>query len=124
MMESYSNRYANFSGRATRREYGYYILFNLAIVLVVFLMSVLTENKLALFFNLCFFQLVMFVPTAAVTIRRIKDLGIRLHLFLLFFMPFFNFFFLIYLLITPGQRGENQYGEDPKNIISSEIDYN
>lgn len=114
MIEWYNNRYANFSGRANRSEYGYYILFNLVIVLVIFLMSVLTKNELTLFFNLCIFLLIMFVPTAAVTIRRLKDLGIRLNLFLLFFMPFFNFFFLIYLLITPGQRGENQYGQDPK----------
>jgi uncharacterized membrane protein YhaH (DUF805 family) len=103
-MESFINRYANFSDRANRREYGYYILLNLTFMLVVFLMSVLIDNKLASFFNLCFFLLVMLVPTVAVTIRRLKDLGMKWNFFLLIFIPFFNLVLTLYLLITPGKR--------------------
>jgi uncharacterized membrane protein YhaH (DUF805 family) len=125
MMEWYNNRFANFDSRSSRSEYGYYILFNVVLVLIIYSMNLLTENKLASFFNLCIFQLVMFVPMQAVTIRRLKDLGMRWQFFLLNFIPFFNFFFSIYLLITAGERGDNQFGSDPKvrpQIV--EFDYN
>jgi uncharacterized membrane protein YhaH (DUF805 family) len=125
MMEWYNNRFANFDSRSSRSEYGYYILFNVVLVLIIYSMNLLTENKLASFFNLCIFQLVMFVPMQAVTIRRLKDLGMRWQFFLLNFIPFVNFFFSIYLLITAGERGDNQFGSDPKvrsQIV--EFDYN
>jgi uncharacterized membrane protein YhaH (DUF805 family) len=116
-MEWYNNRFANFTGRSTRSEYGHYILFNIVVVLVIYSMNILTENKMALFFNLCIFQLVMFVPMQAVTIRRLRDLGMKWNFIFWNFMPFFNFLLMLYLLITPGKRGDNRYGEDPKMTL-------
>lgn len=113
-MEWYNNRFANFDSRSTRSEYGYYILFNIVLVLVIFSMNSMTENKLASFYNLCIFQLVMFVPMQAVTVRRLHDLGMKWYCFVLNFIPLVNFFFSLYLLITEGEKGCNQYGEDPK----------
>ena len=63
---------------------------------------------------MCVFQLAIFVPMQAVTIRRLKDLGMKWSFSLLIFLPFFNLLLIMYLLLTPGQRGQNQYGEDPK----------
>ena len=114
MMEWYNNRFANFDSRSTRSEYGYYILFNIILVSVIYSMNILIENKMASFFNLCIFQLIFFVPMQAVTIRRLHDLGMKWHFFLLNFIPLVNFFFALYLLITEGEKGCNQYGEDPK----------
>ena len=113
-MEWYNNRFANFDSRSTRSEYGYYILFNIILVSVIYSMNILIENKMASFFNLCIFQLIFFVPMQAVTIRRLHDLGMKWHFFLLNFIPLVNFFFALYLLITEGEKGRNQYGEDPK----------
>ncbi len=118
ILELYNNNFANFSGRASRSEYSYYILFKVFLVLVIFLMNGLTNNSLNLFFNLCIFQLVIFVPMQAVTIRRLRDLGMKWNYIFFNFIPFFNFILTTILLITPGQRGENQYGEDPKMEIS------
>ena len=117
MMEWYNNRFANFSGRAARSEYGYYILFYVVLVLVIYASYILTENKIASFFNMCILQSVMFVPMQAVTIRRLRDLGMKWNFFLLIFLPFFNLLLIMYLLLTPGQRRENQYGEDPKKSL-------
>lgn len=114
MLEWYNNRFANFDSRCARSEYGYYILFNIVLVLVIYSMNNIAENKLALFYNLCIFQLVFFVPMQAVTIRRLHDLGMKWYFFLLNFIPLVNFFFSLYLLITAGERGDNQFGPDPK----------
>jgi uncharacterized membrane protein YhaH (DUF805 family) len=118
-MEWYNNKFANFSGRATRSEYRSYILIYVALFLVIFLLYWMTKNNLNLIFNLCVFQLASFVPMQAVTIRRLKDLGMKWSFSLLIFLPFFNLLLILYLLLSPGQRGENQYGEDPK--MSSQI---
>ncbi len=119
MLDRYNNKYANFSGRATRSEYGYFILIYFMIVLVICLLFWVTKNNFNLIFNLCIFQLAIFVPMQAVTIRRLKDLGMKWSFSLLIFLPFFNILLMLYLLLSPGQRGENQYGEDPK--MSSQI---
>ena len=119
MLDRYNNKYANFSGRASRSEYGYYILIYFMVVFVICLLYWVTKNNLNLIFNLCIFQLVIFVPMQAVTIRRLKDLGMKWSFSLLIFLPFFNFLLMLYLLVCSGQRGENQYGDDPK--MSSQI---
>lgn len=119
MIAFYNNKYANFSGRATRGEYRYFILILVVLVVFIGLMYVLNHSNLSLIFNLCVFQLVLFVPLQAVTIRRLKDLGMNWHYSLLFFLPFLNLLLMMYLLLTPGQRGVNHYGEDPK--LSSEM---
>ena len=117
-MEWYNNKFANFSGRASRSEYSHHILIYVTLGLVICLMYWMTNNNLNFIFNLCVFQLAIFVPLQAVTIRRLKDLGMKWNLFLLNFFPFFNLLLILYLLLTPGQRGENQYGEDPKMSLS------
>jgi uncharacterized membrane protein YhaH (DUF805 family) len=114
MIEWYNSRFANFDGRSTRSEYGYYILFNMVIALIIFLISGMTENKLSLFYNICIFQLVFFVPMQAVTIRRLHDLGLKSYYFVLNVIPGVNFIFSLYLLITEGERGYNLFGSDPK----------
>lgn len=61
--------------------------------------------------------LIMFVPTQAITIRRLHDLGMKWHYFLLIFLPFFNVLLVMYLLIADGKRGVNHYGQDPRQPL-------
>ncbi len=119
MIDWYNNKFANFSGRASRSEYSHHILIYVTLGLVICLMYWMTDNNLNLVFNLCVFQLAIFVPLQAITIRRLHDLGMKWSFSLLIFLPFFNLLLILYLLLSPGQRGENQYGEDPK--MSSQI---
>lgn len=114
MVDWYNKRFANFSGRSTRSEYRYYVLFNVFFVLVIYSIYKITENQLASLFNLHIYVLVMFVPIQAVTIRRLHDLGMKWHYFLLIFLPFFNVLLMVYLLMADGKRGANQYGHDPR----------
>lgn len=52
MMDWYNERYANFTGRSTRSEYRYYVLFNVFLVLVIYFIYKITENQLASLFNI------------------------------------------------------------------------
>jgi uncharacterized membrane protein YhaH (DUF805 family) len=106
------DNYANFSGRARRSEYWYYVLFNLLICIalfgVVFTVGVFGIVLYALY------AIVTLIPSLAVAVRRLHDIG-KSGVYILFaFVPLLNIWLLV-LLATEGTRGANQYGEDPKD---------
>lgn len=55
----------------------------------------------------------LFVPSLAVIVRRLHDVGKSGWWYLICFVPLGVFYFL-YLMLSAGQVGPNQYGEDPK----------
>lgn len=91
-------QYADFSGRARRKEYWIFVLINGIIV-----------NLLSITFPAISFLwvLVTFIPNIAVSIRRMHDLG-KSGWYIL--IPIYNFI----LFCTDGETKENEYGEDPK----------
>jgi len=97
--------YATFSGRARRSEYWYFILFNTLIALAFgFVCGLMQVPQLANIYSLA-----MLIPTIAVGVRRMHDVG-KSGWFLL--IPIYN----LILACTEGEQHENQYGEDPKAI--------
>lgn len=99
--------FADFNGRARRSEYWYYVLVN-------FLVS-MALTTLGIFLNLpqffgtlnLLFNLVILLPSVAVSVRRMHDVG-KPGWYVL--VPVYNFI----LACTEGTRGENEYGPDPK----------
>lgn len=95
--------YATFSGRARRSEYWYFALFNMIISFVFGFIGGLTEMP----FLSRLYTLAVLIPGIAVGVRRMHDVG-KSGWFLL--IPIYNFI----LAVTEGEKGENQYGADPK----------
>ncbi|MBO9582814.1 MAG: DUF805 domain-containing protein [Flavobacterium sp.] len=101
--------YANFEGRARRKEYWMFILaYYIAIFALIFIASVLPEMIGGLLFAV--FVLAIIIPTIAVTIRRMHDVGKSGWYSLI---PYYN----LYLCCIEGEKGPNQYGPDPKNQL-------
>jgi len=96
--------YAVFDGRARRSEYWYFTLFN---ALIVFALGFTAELSGSIV-STSIYQLAVFIPTVAVGVRRMHDVG-KSGWFLL--IPIYN----IILLVSEGDRGNNYYGPDPKN---------
>jgi uncharacterized membrane protein YhaH (DUF805 family) len=95
--------YATFTGRARRSEYWYFFLFNLIISFVLgFVGGIMDTTVLA---NI--YSLVVLIPSIAVGVRRMHDVG-KSGWFIL--IPIYNFI----LALTEGEKGENEYGIDPK----------
>jgi uncharacterized membrane protein YhaH (DUF805 family) len=95
--------YVTFSGRARRKEYWMFILFNTIFASVFgFVCGLIGVPDLA---NL--YTLAILLPSIAVGVRRMHDVG-KSGWFLL--IPIYNFI----LAVTEGEKGENQYGQDPK----------
>jgi uncharacterized membrane protein YhaH (DUF805 family) len=95
--------YATFSGRARRSEYWYFVLFNIIISIVLGLIGGMLE--LGFLSNL--YSLLIIVPSIAVGVRRMHDVG-KSGWFLL--IPIYN----LILAVTEGTKGTNAYGADPK----------
>lgn len=95
--------YATFSGRARRKEYWMFFLFNMIFSFIFgFICGLIGVPELA---NL--YTLVVLLPSIAVAVRRMHDVG-KSGWFIL--IPIYNFV----LAVTEGDKGDNEYGADPK----------
>jgi len=103
------DNYANFNGRARRKEYWMFLLINLIIGFMLgFIegaLGIFSSTKESVLANI--YQLAVLIPTIAVAVRRMHDVG-KSGWFML--IPFYNFI----LAVTDSEGGENQYGPSPK----------
>lgn len=117
--------YANFNGRARRSEYWYFSLMNvLIIMLIVIIGLVVTVGSgseggifsLGIFWVLyMLYALGTFIPSIAVLVRRLHDVGKSGWFYFIAFVPIIGGIWLLVLLFTEGDAGPNEYGPDPKN---------
>lgn len=112
------NKYADFNGRARRAEYWKYILVYLIIYVAIAIVGGIL-GQIASFLGSIFYlilsllSLAVLVPSLAVAVRRLHDTNKSGWFLLLSFIPLVGFY-VIYLLVIEGDKGDNQYGPDPK----------
>jgi uncharacterized membrane protein YhaH (DUF805 family) len=109
--------YAGFSGRARRAEYWLYLYFSFLIVLVLYFLTVLAHSSFV-FMLVPMYYLAMLVPSLAVLVRRLHDVGISGWWILIIFVPIAGIFGAIAIFVVtvlPGSRGPNRYGDNPKS---------
>jgi uncharacterized membrane protein YhaH (DUF805 family) len=103
-------KYAEFSGRARRKEYWMFVLFY---VLIAIGLSVV-ESLLGFAGILSgIFGLALLLPSIAVTIRRLHDTDRSGWWILIGFVPFVGFIVLLVFMCLVGSSGSNPYGSDP-----------
>ena len=118
-------KYATFSGRATRSEYWYFVL--IYSITYTILMGIdfaigtfskqLMENGSFLGFLSTAYSLVLFLPSLAVTVRRLHDINKSGWWILLIFVPIIGFILLVVYLCT-NSKEDNKYGINPKNLAN------
>lgn len=103
--------WANFSGRATRKEYWLYffVMMGLSMVSSVTLKPYLLASQLS---SLIYF-FVFLIPGLAITIRRLHDIGKSGWNFLFGLIPFVGAIILLVFFCRKSQEGENRYGPSP-----------
>ena len=110
-------KYAEFSGRARRREYWNFALFNILIAIVLALIDRLTGTFGAgRGFGLLggLYALAVLLPSLAVGVRRLHDTNRSGWWLLIGLIPCIGFIVLIVFLVQDSQAGDNQYGPNPK----------
>lgn len=116
------NNYANFEGRARRSEYWYFVLANIVILVPImaigafFIAITEMEEFLPVLAGVAiFYNLLIFIPTIAVSVRRLHDTGKSGWFYLLNFIPLGSIILLIFY-IQDSDLGTNKWGENPKEI--------
>jgi uncharacterized membrane protein YhaH (DUF805 family) len=98
-------KYAVFSGRASRREYWMFFLFNLIFAIV----AAVLDNVLGLAIR----DVGTLLPGLAVGIRRLHDIGKSGWYMLMGFIPCVGGIIVLVFFATQGDMGTNEYGPDP-----------
>jgi uncharacterized membrane protein YhaH (DUF805 family) len=115
--------YANFDGRARRAEYWNYVLFNFLISIGVWVFAIVFAfvGGFLLIPFLWIYGLATLIPSLAVGVRRLHDTGKSGVYYLFFLIPLIGPIMLLVFFATEGDHGENEYGQDPKQIDSGNI---
>ncbi len=110
-------KYTEFSGRSRRKEYWYFVLFNIIVsfIFIAIDFAVGTFNAEAGYgvFN-TIYSLAVLLPSIGVAIRRLHDIGRSGWWLLIGLIPFIGFIVLIVFFVKDSQPRENQYGPNPK----------
>lgn len=106
-------KYADFNGRARRKEYW---MFYLVYIIAVILLSVIDGLILSMPILTGIFSLGMIVPCLAAGVRRLHDVGKSGWFLLVSLVPIVGPIYLLYLFILEGTPGENRYGPNPKGM--------
>jgi uncharacterized membrane protein YhaH (DUF805 family) len=112
-------QYADFSGRARRKEYWMFALFNaIFIITAMILDNVLGVTIGELPYGVIYFlySLAVLIPGLAVHIRRLHDIGKSGWMILIAIIPIIGPIWLLVLTLTDSNHGENQYGPNPKEV--------
>lgn len=110
-------QYADFSGRARRKEYWLFTLFNAIIsyvISLVFGLIAISTGMVFLTYLSYVYTLAVFIPSLAVCVRRLHDVGKSGWMYLLVLIPIIGQIWLIVLFCMDSQAGENKWGANPK----------
>ena len=109
------NQYFDFSGRARRKEYWMFTLFSLIISWTLAVLDLIFDTYMFTIVS-SIYSLLVIIPSVAVLIRRLHDIGKSgWHIFLIF-IPLIGWIWLLVLLCMEGETKPNKWGENPKGL--------
>ena len=109
--------YANFKGRARRKEYWLFNLFNILIIGILYLVGSAMDSVLLLVVLLIYYFF-MLIPSLSVTVRRLHDIGYSGWMYLVNFIPLVGGIILLVLTCLDSETNDNKYGTNPKVLIN------
>lgn len=120
-VQAVTKNFANFNGRARRKEYwGTMLVYIIVAVILSMLMNITfwISEYLSYFFVLVasIFYLATIVPIIALTVRRLHDIDKSGWWYWISLVPLIGGIWLLILLCTEGTRGDNRFGADPKSL--------
>ena len=110
-------QYADFKGRARRKEYWMFTIFNIIFGgIAMTLDSVFGIAIEGVGYGPLYgiYALVLFIPGLAVAVRRLHDIGKSGWMLLITLIPLIGVIWLLVLLLTDSNSEENLYGANPK----------
>jgi uncharacterized membrane protein YhaH (DUF805 family) len=108
-------KYVVFQGRAARKEYWMFALFNGIINLLLMLLGALVSFPFLSFI----YGLAVLLPSLALASRRLHDTGRTAWWILIVLIPILGPFVLLAFAVLDSQAGENKYGPNPKGVMTA-----
>lgn len=118
-----TNKYADFKGRARRKEYWMWTLY----YTLILLFAMVLDNVLGLNFELLGQDLgygwlyvtigiTHLIPGLGIVVRRLHDVGKSGWFYLIILIPLIGFIWILVLFCTDGVKEDNKWGSNPKLI--------
>jgi len=112
-------KYADFKTRSTRNEFWWFVLCNILIIFAIsFLMGIsefLGSSILGFIFTGIYvlYNLAVFIPNLALSVRRLHDTGRSGWFLLLSFIPLIGLIILLIFFVQESKPETNQWGPVP-----------
>jgi uncharacterized membrane protein YhaH (DUF805 family) len=124
-----TKNYFNFSSRASRSEFWYFALFSFIVSVALFMADtvggtvyhfgeMVDGESFAIGLGFLYSWLI-FIPSLALAVRRLHDIGKRGWWLLIVLIPVVGFFILLYFYIKAGDKWSNRYGSSPWQTIEA-----
>lgn len=112
-------KFAEFKGRSPRKEYWMFTLFNLLIALGLGMLAGLVGGKEGGLTDVVsgLYTLVVFVPSLALSVRRLHDIGKSGWWMLITLIPLVGPLIMLFFMVKDSQPGTNEYGPNPKEAV-------
>jgi len=110
------NKYAVFSGRARRKEYWMFILFHS----IFTILAMILDNVFGIAGSQGYgpiygiYCLALFIPSLAVSFRRLHDVGKSGWFLLISLIPLVGAIWILIVVCTDSDPEDNKYGANPK----------
>ena len=108
-------KYAVFSGRARRKEYWMFALFNIIIAFVLGFIEGLAGGPGVIGI---IYGLAVLIPGIAVSVRRLHDTNRSGWWLLIGLIPLIGVIVLLVFMVQDSQPDKNQYGPNPKTATA------
>ncbi|MDE5744473.1 MAG: DUF805 domain-containing protein [Paramuribaculum sp.] len=108
------SKYAQFSGRASRAEFWWFMLFCFIVNAALGILYAITKWGIFNYIDWVF-GLVIFIPVLAVSWRRLHDIGKGGGWWFINFVPIVGSIIFIIWCAQPSEPAANRFGEVPAN---------
>src|SRR5215211_6659398 len=113
-------KYAVFGGRSRRKEYWYFLLFNIIVAIVLAwidaLLGTFSSSGIGVLSGI--YGLAILIPSLAVTVRRLHDIDRSGWWILIALVPLIGTIVLLVFALLEGTPGPNRYGLNPKEATA------
>lgn len=108
-------KYTVFTGRAGRKEFWFFVLFNIIAYIILSALDAFlgTMGVLGLLYSLA-----VLLPGLAVSVRRLHDTNRSGWWVLIGIIPLIGFIVLFVFAVMDSDHADNQYGPEPKDDMA------
>jgi uncharacterized membrane protein YhaH (DUF805 family) len=130
-----TSKYVDFQGRARRKEYWGFILFNVLVLIAVTIIGILIDTAVGnigsrgeevpvvFLILLGIYYLGTLLPSLAILGRRLHDINLSAWFILLAFIPYVGGIIIFVMTVLSSYPGRNKYGPSPVRPKGQQMNY-